>query len=83
MKLAPLASKSDLFAGRFRAHGGIWMHSYSGLHKPLPHHPQVREHKQGEELHCVLCQASVANFGVTKLAIDNPKLVLLGPHEVQ
>ena len=46
------------------------------LHKSLPHHPQVREHKQGEELRRVLGQASVANFGVTKLALDNPKRVL-------
>jgi hypothetical protein len=75
MKQTPLASKYDLFAGRFRPSGSIWTHSYSGLYKSLPHHPQVREHKQGKELGCVLLQSSVAHLGVTKLALDDPKRV--------
>lgn len=75
MKQTPLASKSDLFAGRFRPSGSISMHTYSGLHKSLPHHPQVREHKQGKELGCVLLQSSVAHLGVTKLALDDSKRV--------
>lgn len=68
-----LASKSDLFAGRFRPSGNSWTHSYISSHRSLPRHPQVREHEQDEELSRVLGQATVAHLVVTKLALDNPK----------
>ena len=76
MKQTNLASKSELVAGRFRPPGSIWTHSYSGLHKAPPHHPPVREHKQGEGLRRVVLQSTVAKLGMTKLALDNPKRVL-------
>ena len=75
MKQTPLAPKSDTFAGHLRPPGSIWTHSYSGTRKSPPHHPQVREHKHGEELRRVLLNSAIAHLGVTKLALDNPKRV--------
>jgi hypothetical protein len=68
MEQMPLNSKFDFFAGRFRLPRSIWMHSYSALPKSLRHHPQVPEHKHGEDLRLVYLQSTVANAGVTKLA---------------
>ena len=43
-------------------------------------HPQVRQGKQGMQLLRVLSQASVANFDVAKLTLDDSEWVFdLGP----
>ena len=42
-------------------------------HESSPHHPQVRERKQGLQLGGVLGQAPVAHLGVAKLALDHPE----------
>lgn len=55
-------------------------HSCWGSHQFAPHHPQVGQGKQRDELCRALLQASVAHFYKAELALDHPKgMFYLGP----
>jgi hypothetical protein len=55
-----------------------WLQTHSSL-RPLqlhPHHPQIGQGKQGDQLCSVLLEATVAVFDLAKLALDYPKRML-------
>lgn len=56
-------------------------HSSPGSHHLPPHHPQVRQREQRDDLRRVLGQPSVADLRVAELPLEYAKRMLdLGPH---